>query len=42
MNHRCSWLCRLACLLRCHRWDYPGGNCVCCGLHDDFFDRKPS
>jgi hypothetical protein len=21
-----------------HKWDSPGGYCVDCGIHDDFFD----
>lgn len=37
--HVCSWLCRVRCWLKLHRWDSPGGDCICCGVHDDFFDE---
>lgn len=40
MNKR-SLLDRLLCFIGCHEWDQPGGNCVKCGKHDDFFDRFP-
>jgi len=26
------------CWLNLHKWDYPGGHCVDCGIHDDLFD----
>ncbi len=35
-------LSRLLCLLGAHRWSHPGGECECCGLHDDFFDDPKS
>lgn len=38
--HKCSWLCGLFCWANLHRWDSPGGNCECCGLHDNFFDGE--
>jgi hypothetical protein len=39
-EHRCTWFCRVCCWLGLHYWDAPGGYCICCGYHDNFFDDE--
>jgi hypothetical protein len=36
----CFWLCKLLCFFNIHRFDYPGGRCLCCGDLDGFFYKK--
>lgn len=28
------------CWMGLHKWDSPGGECLDCGKHDDFFDEE--
>lgn len=28
------------CVIKMHHWSHPGGDCIVCGKHDDFFERQ--